>query len=170
MRYDLRRRGVKARHKGRQTKDPGMIRSRKQNLQRRSGKAARGKRNVGTSRRPADDVIGRGAPKSGSFEIPRNAREAEIDVNGGKIHLTNLEKIFWPELGLTKRDLLQYYLDVSPWLLPHLKNRAMVMKRYPNGVHGPFFFMKRAPEPRPESIPICSIEHGSGNVIGFPVI
>lgn len=46
----------------------------------------------------------------------------------------------------------------------------MVMKRYPNGISGDFFFMKRAPEPRPAAIPICSIEHGSGNVIGFPVI
>ena len=54
--------------------------------------------------------------------------------------------------------------------LPHLKNRAMVMKRYPNGINGEFFFMKRAPSPRPDSIPICSIEHGSGNVIDFPVI
>lgn len=46
----------------------------------------------------------------------------------------------------------------------------MVMKRYPNGINGEFFFMKRAPSPRPDSIPICSIEHGSGNVIAFPVI
>jgi bifunctional non-homologous end joining protein LigD len=60
-------------------------------------------------------------------------------VDGGRVHLTNLEKIFWPELGLTKRDLLQYYLDVSPWLVPHLKNRAMVMKRYPNGIPRTFF-------------------------------
>jgi bifunctional non-homologous end joining protein LigD len=44
------------------------------------------------------------------------------------------------------------------------------MKRYPNGIHGGFFFMKRAPSPRPASIPICSIEHASGNIIGFPVI
>ena len=84
--------------------------------------------------------------------------------------MTNLQKIFWPKLRLTKRDLLQYYLDVSPWLLPHLKDRAMVMKRYPNGVNGPFFFMKRAPTPRPASIPLCNIEHASGNIIGFPVI
>ncbi len=91
-------------------------------------------------------------------------------VEGGPVQLTNLQKIFWPGLGLTKRDLLQYYLDVSQWLLPHLKNRAMVMKRYPNGISGEFFFMKRAPTSRPSSIAICSIEHGSGNVIGFPVI
>lgn len=46
----------------------------------------------------------------------------------------------------------------------------MVMKRYPNGIDGEFFFMKRAPKPRPRSIPVCSIEHASGNVIDFPVI
>src|SRR5438067_5991566 len=67
--------------------------------------------------------------KPRGFEIPRGVSETEIDVDGGRVHLTNLEKIFWPELELTKRDLLQYYLDVSPWLLPHLKDRAMVMKR-----------------------------------------
>jgi len=78
--------------------------------------------------------------------------------------------VFWPKVRLTKHDLLQYYADVSPWLLPHLKDRAMVMKRYPNGINGPFFFMKRAPSPRPSFIPICPIEHSSGNVIEFPVI
>jgi bifunctional non-homologous end joining protein LigD len=91
-------------------------------------------------------------------------------VSGGEVKLTNLQKIFWPQLGLTKRDLLQYYLDVAPWLLPHIRNRAMVMKRYPNGISGGFFFMKRAPAPRPSSIPVCSIAHHSGNVIDFPVV
>jgi len=103
-------------------------------------------------------------------QIPEHVTDAEITVEGGTVKLTNLQKIFWPKLRLTKRDLLQYYADVSPWLLPHVKDRAMVMKRYPNGINGPFFFMKRAPSPRPSSIPICPIEHASGNVIGFPVI
>jgi bifunctional non-homologous end joining protein LigD len=106
----------------------------------------------------------------GGLQIPRDVDEAELDVSGGPVKLTNLRKIYFPELKLTKRDLLQYYLDISPWLLPHLKDRAMVMKRYPNGIHGEFFFMKRAPEGRPATIPICSIKHHSGNVIGFPVI
>jgi bifunctional non-homologous end joining protein LigD len=107
---------------------------------------------------------------SGATEIPTDVNEVELQVAGGPVKLTNLQKVFFPALGLTKRDLLQYYADVSPLLLPHLKNRAMVMKRYPNGIDGEFFFMKRAPSPRPASIPICSIEHNSGNVIGFPVI
>jgi DNA primase len=58
--------------------------------------------------------------------------------------LTNLRKVFWPASGLTKGDLLRYYQEVSPVLLPHLADRAMVMKRYPNGADGGFFFMKRA--------------------------
>jgi bifunctional non-homologous end joining protein LigD len=117
--------------------------------------------------------VSRPEPRSVSsrtIQISKNVRDIELIVDGGPVKLTNLQKVFWPGLGLTKRDLLQYYLDVSPWLLPHLKDRAMVMKRYPNGIDGEFFFMKRAPNPRPRSIPICSIEHGSGNVIGFPVI
>jgi bifunctional non-homologous end joining protein LigD len=104
------------------------------------------------------------------LKIPRDAENLTLTVDGGGVTLTNLQKIFFPELGLTKRDLLQYYLNVSPWLLPHVRDRAMVMKRYPHGIHGEFFFMKRAPSPRPESVPVCSIEHHSGNVIDFPVI
>src|ERR1700691_5683611 len=102
--------------------------------------------------------------------IPLGVNDAEMEVEGGLAKLTNLNKVFWPKLGLTKRDLLQYYLDVSPYLMPHLKDRAMVMKRYPNGIDGGFFFMKRAPSGRPSSVPVCAIEHGSGNVIDFPVV
>ena len=71
------------------------------------------------------------------------------------MRLTNLRKMFWPELGITKGDLLRYYADVAPVLLPHIHNRAMVMKRYPHGAAGEFFFMKRAPSPRPAWIAIC---------------
>src|SRR5207244_4514999 len=91
-------------------------------------------------------------------------------IDKREVRLTNLSKIFWPELGLTKRDLLQYYADVSGVLLPHLHDRAMVMKRYPHGAGGDFFFMKRAPVPRPGWIEICAIDHGSKGVIDFPMI
>jgi bifunctional non-homologous end joining protein LigD len=102
--------------------------------------------------------------------IPAGAKDCELTVNGRKVRLTNLNKLFWPDLGFTKRDLLQYYADVSHVLIPHVSDRAMVMKRYPNGAYGMFFFMKRAPTPRPEWIRTCSIEHESGNIIDFPVI
>ena len=104
-----------------------------------------------------------------SLEIPKSG-SARLKVQGREVPLTNLDKLFWPELGVTKGDLIQYYVDVAPALLPHIRDRAMVMKRYPHGAHGEFFFMKRAPSPRPEWIRTCRIEHDSGNVIDFPVI
>jgi bifunctional non-homologous end joining protein LigD len=112
----------------------------------------------------------RTAPLPGRIEIPRELDNVEVKLDGRTVRLTNLNKLFWPELGLTKRDLLQYYADVSEALLPHLHDRAMVMKRYPHGASGEFFFMKRAPSPRPDWIELCSIEHASGNVIDFPII
>jgi len=102
--------------------------------------------------------------------IPRGEDNATLLVAGKEVRLSNLRKIFWPELKLTKGDLLQYYADVAPVLLPHIRNRAMVMKRYPHGASGDFFFMKRAPSPRPDWIEICSIDHGEQNVIDFPMI
>lgn len=102
--------------------------------------------------------------------LPKEKTGLDLDVDGRVVKLTNLGKMFWPDLGITKRHLLQYYADVAPYLLPHLQDRAMVMKRYPNGAAGEFFFMKRAPSPRPEWIEICHIEHSSGNVINFPMI
>jgi bifunctional non-homologous end joining protein LigD len=112
----------------------------------------------------------RSAATSGRFVIPRETHDAEVEIAGKSVRLTNLEKIFWPDLGLTKRDLLQYYADVSGVLLPHLADRAMVMKRYPNGAAGECFFMKRAPSPRPPWVETCSIEHGSGSIIDFPMV
>ncbi|HWC65641.1 MAG TPA: non-homologous end-joining DNA ligase [Thermoanaerobaculia bacterium] len=103
-------------------------------------------------------------------EIPSGRDEAEVAVGRRRVRLTNLRKAFWPELGVTKGDLLRYYAAISPWLLPHVADRAMVMKRYPHGAGGEYFFMKRAPFPRPEWIRTCAIEHASGSVIDFPVV
>ena len=100
--------------------------------------------------------------------VPSDVTEAVVRIGKKTVQLTNLPKPFWP--GIAKRDLLAYYAAVAPYLLPHLRDRAMVMKRYPNGASKPFFFMKRAPVPRPDWIEICRIEHGSGNVIDFPMI
>jgi bifunctional non-homologous end joining protein LigD len=102
--------------------------------------------------------------------IPRDQDNVVASIEGKEVRLTNLRKIFWPELGLTKGDLLQYYADVAAVLLPHIRHRAMVMKRYPHGASGDFFFMKRAPEPRPSWIEICRIDHGSKGIIPFPMI
>ena len=112
------------------------------------------------------------SPRAASrhLKIPRNADDVELAANGREVSLTNLQKSFWPRPRVTKGQLLQYYAKVGPALLPHLRDRAMVMKRYPNGVRGKFFFMKRAPRPRLDWIETCSIEHASGSVIDFPLI
>jgi bifunctional non-homologous end joining protein LigD len=104
------------------------------------------------------------------IEIPTNTTHAELTLGKRVVSLTNLDKIFWPEGPVKKRDLLQYYTDVSPVLLAHLVDRAMVMKRYPNGAYGEFFFQKRAPDPRPAWIRICTIPHRSGNLVDFPIV
>src|SRR5215213_11411598 len=103
-------------------------------------------------------------------KLPKDKNNLDVLIGDRVVKLTNLNKPFWPKLGVTKRDLIQYYLDMAPVLLPHVIDRAMVMKRYPHGAGGEFFFMKRAPSPRPDWIEICNIEHESGNIINFPMI
>ena len=102
--------------------------------------------------------------------LPADARDTLVRVGNRELRLTNLQKPFWPELGITKGDLLRYYTEVAPVLLPHLHDRPMVMRRYPDGAGGASFFMKQAPKPRPPWIETCAIEHGSGKVIEFPLV
>ena len=114
--------------------------------------------------------VARPSSKADPGLIPKDAKEIELKINGRSVRLTNLQKLFWPEEGIRKGDLLRYYAQISTVLLPHLKDRAMVMKRYPNGAAGPFFFQKRAPEPRPEWIETCAIAHTNSGVIDFPIV
>ncbi len=102
--------------------------------------------------------------------IPRDRDAVALTVDGRQVRLTNLRKPFWPELGVTKGDLLQYYADVAPVLLPHIRDRAMVMRRYPDGAAGQSFFMKQTPSPHPPWLRLCPIDHGEGKVVEFPVI
>jgi bifunctional non-homologous end joining protein LigD len=117
-----------------------------------------GRRSFAPRAVPAAEV---GIPKTG---------HATVMVGERAVRVTNLDKPFWPERGYTKGDLIRHYVTVAPVLLPHIEGRAMVMKRYPHGAAGDFFFMKRAPTPRPAFIRTCAIDHGSKGVIEFPVI
>lgn len=112
------------------------------------------------------------SPRAGKtrLTIPCDGDRTELQIDGKAVSLTNCSKLFWTEPRITKGELLQYYADLAPVLIPHLENRAMVMKRYPNGAAGGFFFQKRTPEPHPDWLPICEILHASGNLVPFPVI
>ena len=143
---------------------------RKSSVTSSSAKAA-AKRKASPAKRKAGSPAPRPAAGArGGIVIPDTDGDAELTIGGRRVKLTNLAKPFWEEDGISKRDLLQYYADVSSVLLPHLRDRAMVMKRYPNGAFGKCFFMKRAPSPRPEWIETCRIDHKSGNIIDFPMI
>jgi bifunctional non-homologous end joining protein LigD len=102
--------------------------------------------------------------------VPRDVPVAVVEIGDRRVQLTNLQKPFWPDLGLTKGDLLRYYAEVADVLLPHLRDRPMVMKRWPNGVTGTFFFMKRVPKPYPPWLRTQTVEHKSGSTIDFPLV
>ncbi|MEA3188803.1 MAG: bifunctional non-ous end joining protein LigD [Chthoniobacter sp.] len=76
-------------------------------------------------------------------------KAATLDVEGRKIPVSNLDKVLYPEAGFTKGDVINYYIRIAPVLLPHVKNRALTLKRYPNGVNGMFFYEKNCPAHRP---------------------
>ncbi len=85
----------------------------------------------------------------------RRERPPADVIRSGKreLRLSNLDKLFWQEEGITKGDLLGYYQAVAPVLLPHLKNRPFTMRRYPDGAYGKAFFQKDAPSHMPDWIP-----------------
>lgn len=102
--------------------------------------------------------------------IPLDRSEAMLDLSGHRVRLTGLQTVFFPSGPITKGALLQYYLDMAPVLLPHLAGRPMSMKRYPNGIHGKFFFMKRAPSPRPKWIRTVSMARVAPGASDFPIV
>jgi len=131
---------------------------------------ARARRTPTRDYHPATRTRAPAAATAARVEIPPDVDDIDVRVGDRTVKLTNLRKVFWDAERITKGDLLRYYAEMAPALLPHIRDRAMVMKRYPNGAGGDFFFMKRAPTPRPAWIETCAIEHSSGNVIDFPVI
>jgi bifunctional non-homologous end joining protein LigD len=78
--------------------------------------------------------------------LPPKQAEIILNVDGRQLKFTNLNKIFYPQQGYTKRDVINYYDAVAPLLVPHLKDRPLSLKRYPNGIEGKFFFQKEAAE------------------------
>jgi bifunctional non-homologous end joining protein LigD len=85
-----------------------------------------------------------------------------------QVRLSNIDKVFWPDAGYTKGDLIQYYASIAPVLLPHLAGRALSLSRYPDGIEGNTFYEKQCPSHAPEWITRAPIPSGSrGEVIGY---
>jgi bifunctional non-homologous end joining protein LigD len=85
-------------------------------------------------------------------------RENPVEMESGRVTLTNLDKVFWPDEEITKGDLLDYYREVAPVLVPHLRQRPFTMRRYPDGAFGKAFFQKDAPAHMPDWIPRFRVE------------
>jgi len=95
-------------------------------------------------------------------------KEKELLVDGKRLPVSNLDKIFYPKTGFTKGDVINYYIRVAPVLLPHLKDRPLTLKRYPNGVEGMFFYEKRCPTFRPPWLKTAAIwSEGNNEDINF---
>jgi bifunctional non-homologous end joining protein LigD len=74
----------------------------------------------------------------------------EVQVDGKRLSLSNLDKVLYPEVGFTKGQVIDYYTRIAPYVLPHLRDRPLTMKRYPNGVNDKFFYEKRCPSHAPD--------------------
>jgi bifunctional non-homologous end joining protein LigD len=98
------------------------------------------------------------------------AAKSQLEIGGLKIDVSNLDKIFYPKTGFTKGQLIDYYINISPWLLPHLKDRPITLKRYPDGVEGFFFYEKQCPVSRPKWIKTTKVPRKDGSEINYCVM
>ena len=99
------------------------------------------------------DVPGAGALLDQLRAIEASRRDGVLALpDGQKLSVSNLHKVFWPKQKLTKGDLLRYYVEAAPFLLPAVADRPLVMKRMPNGVGGPSFYQQRAPDAAPAGV------------------
>ncbi len=92
-----------------------------------------------------------------------SSRKAEIEVDGRKMQVSNLEKVLYPGAGFTKGDVIHYYIRISEVLLPHLKNRPITLKRYPDGVEGFFFYERHCPAHRPDWLKTAVVPAGASS-------
>jgi bifunctional non-homologous end joining protein LigD len=107
--------------------------------------------------------------KSADLVVREDAAAPVAEVDGRELRLSNLDKVLYPRAGFTKRDVIQYYSDVAPVLLPHLAGRPLTLKRYPNGVDGAYFYEKQAPSHRPDWVHTVPVRTGS-KTIDFVVV
>ena len=95
-------------------------------------------------------------------------KRVEVDVQGRTLSLSNLDKVLYPAAAFTKGHVIDYYMRIAPYVLPHLQGRALTLKRYPNGVEAQYFYEKNAPSHRPDWVNTATIPiRTDGRTIDF---
>jgi len=92
------------------------------------------------------------------------ARRVSVDVEGHELSLSNLDKVMYPETGFTKGQVIDYYTRIAPAVLPHLRDRPLTLKRYPNGVEGGHFYEKQCPSHAPDWVRSEPVELSSKTI------
>jgi bifunctional non-homologous end joining protein LigD len=100
----------------------------------------------------------------GVMRHPTYKGNGQVEVQGRRLKLSNFDKVLWPKAGFTKGDLIDYYTRVAPALLPHLRDRPLTLKRYPNGVEAQYFYEKNCPSHRPDWVRTEDISTGSKTI------
>ena len=88
------------------------------------------------------------------------AKRLDVEIGDRRLSLSNLDKVFYPEVGFTKGQVIDYYTRIAPAVLPHLRGRPLTLKRYPNGIDKPFFYEKQCPSHRPDWIETAAVWSG----------
>jgi len=94
----------------------------------------------------------------------------QLHIDGRDLRVSNLDKVYFPKPGFTKGEVIGYYIRIAPVLLPHLQNRALTLKRYPDGVEGKFFYQKQCPSHAPKWIKTTPVKKSDGGTIRYCVL
>jgi bifunctional non-homologous end joining protein LigD len=98
------------------------------------------------------------------------ASKTTLEVDGRTLEVSNLDKVLYPKAGFRKGEVIDYYVRIAPQLLPHLKDRPITLKRYPDGVEGFFFYEKQCPSHRPGWVKTAKVARSAGGDINYCVI
>lgn len=138
--------------------DPASGAATKQTTETLAGTKPLGSIGAGRASRTSKAASLKTGERQGEELLAGRSETMDVESDGHQVHLTHLNKIYFPEVGLKKRDLLAYYDRMAEYMLPFLKDRPMVLRRYPDGVGGKAFFQKEAPSFLPEWIGTATVE------------
>ena len=131
------------------------------------GQAAAGVKRFDTSKRARGEKV---VPVARALKAKELEGDLNVRVHGAVVPLTHLARVYWPEEGYTKGDLIRYYYEISRYILPYLKDRPLIMKRYPSGIAGPFFHQHDVNEaPNFVRTVALEVEDGGGHEVDYIV-